>query len=224
VVYLLVRREWRAAVWTGVFSLVFIALTLVDVGWQPFLAFREHFSGLLSGEAFPAFRNPSAVAINLSVPGIVFKLKLFGASSMGFGAARVVGTLYMLVALVATVLLARRDPPEGQAPLIWLTVLLLATLRSPFLPWSYGTFPALWLLTLMVASHVPKRWALAPLVLCLLALGLMLPVDSGLDPRVKALISGVPQMLMIALAIIGVRIQSANVDRHEARQMPEFAT
>ena len=58
VVYLLVRRDWRALVWTAGFAVVFVALTVIDIGWQPFTAFSEHFSGLLSGEAFPAFRNP----------------------------------------------------------------------------------------------------------------------------------------------------------------------
>ena len=99
VLYLLFRRDWRGVMWTAAFAVLFVALTIVDVGWQPFAAFRDHFSGLLSGEAFPAFRNPSAVAANLSIPGIVFKLKLLGLGDMGFGAARVVGTVYMLVAI-----------------------------------------------------------------------------------------------------------------------------
>ena len=158
VLYLLFRRDWRGVMWTAAFAVAFVALTIVDVGWQPFAAFRDHFSGLLSGEAFPAFRNPSAMAANLSIPGIVFKLTLLGFGDMGFGAARVVGTVYMVVAIAATGILALRAPRDGAGPIIWLTVLLLATLRSPFLPWTYGTFPALWLLTLLVAAHVPREW------------------------------------------------------------------
>jgi alpha-1,2-mannosyltransferase len=205
VLYLLFRRDWRGVMWTAAFAVLFVALTIVDVGWQPFAAFRDHFSGLLSGEAFPAFRNPSAVAANLSIPGIVFKLKLLGLGDMGFGAARVVGTVYMIVAIAATVLLAQRTPRDGAGPIIWLTVLLLATLRSPFLPWTYGTFPALWLLTLLVAAHVPRAWTLPQFLVAALLLALAVPVDFPLDPRVKALISTIPQVLMVALAIIGVR-------------------
>ena len=207
VLYLLFRRDWRGVMWTAAFAVLFVALTIVDVGWQPFAAFRDHFSGLLSGEAFPAFRNPSAVAANLSIPGIVFKLKLLGLGDMSFGAARVVGTAYMVVAILATVILAQRAPRDGAGPIIWLTVLLLATLRSPFLPWTYGTFPALWLLTLMMAAHVPRAWTLPQFLVAALVLAVAVPVDFPLDPRVKALISTVPQVLMIALAIVGVRLR-----------------
>jgi hypothetical protein len=35
-------------------------------------------------------------------------------------------------------------PGPGDEPLAWLTVIMLATYRSTFLP-QYGVFPALWL-------------------------------------------------------------------------------
>jgi hypothetical protein len=104
-------------------------------------------------------------------------------------------------------ILAQRAPRDGAGPIIWLTVLLLATLRSPFLPWTYGTFPALWLLTLLVAAHAPRPWTLPQFLVAALLLALAVPVDFPLDPRVKALISTVPQMLMVALAIIVVRLR-----------------
>ena len=207
VLYLLFRRDWRGVIWTAAFAVLFVALSIADVGSQPFAAFRDHFSGLLSGEAFPAFRNPLAVAANLSIPGIVFKLKLLGLGNMGFGAARVVGTVYMVVAIATTAILAQRAPHDGAGPLIWLTVLLLATLRSPFLPWSYATFPALWLLTLLVAAHVPRAWTLPQCLVAALLLAVVMPVDLPVDPRVKALISTVPQMIMVAVAIIGIRLR-----------------
>ncbi len=214
-VYLLVRGEWRALRWAIGFSALFLFLTVVDTGWQPFLAFREHFSGLLSGEAFPAFRNPSAVAINHSIPGIVFKLKLFGVPGMDFGAARVVGTLYMLVAVAATVMLGRRTVRENEHPLVWLTILILATLRSPFLPQAYAPFPAIWMLTLLVAVMVPRPWAPWLFALAWLTLNIAVPMDNGLDPRISAVISTVPQLLMIALAVVGCRLR---------RQQPDLAT
>jgi alpha-1,2-mannosyltransferase len=92
--------------------------------------------------------------------------------------------------------------------LIWLTVLLLATLRSPFLPWSYATFPALWLLTLLAAADEPRRWTLLPFLATALLLAVILPVDFPLDPQVKALVATVPQLLMIALAVVGVQLHS----------------
>ena len=193
VLYLLVRREWRALVWTAAFALLFLVVTLIDVGWQPFVAFRQQFPSLLSGEAFPAFRNPAAVAINQSIPGLVFKLKLFGVAGMGFGAARIVGTLYMLVAVALTIVLARRTLRDGQGPLVWMAILIFATLRSPFLPQSYAPFPAIWLLTLLVATAAPERRSLALFLVGFIVLNIYVPNDSGIDPRLVALIGSVPR-------------------------------
>ena len=202
VLYLLVRRQWRALAWTGAFSLLFLVLTLVDVGWHPFVAFRQQFPRLLSGEAFPAFRNPAAVAINQSIPGLVFKLKLFGVAGMGFGAARIVGTLYTLLAVALTVVLARRTLREGEGPLVWMAILILATLRSPFLPQSYAPFPAIWLLTLLAA---PERRSLALFLVGFFVLNIYVPNDSGINPRLTALVATIPQALIVALVVVVLR-------------------
>ena len=64
IVYLIVRRQWRALGWTIAFGLAFVLLSIVDMGWAPYVAFLSHLPGLVGGEAFPAFRNPGAIAIN----------------------------------------------------------------------------------------------------------------------------------------------------------------
>lgn len=156
IVYLLVRRQWRALAWTAVFGAAFCVATLLDLGWASYAAFLQHLPGLLGGEAFPAFRNPAAMAINLSVPGLVFKLKLFGVAGMGFGAEKIVGWIYTLVALAVTVHAGRRILSEGEKPMVWMAILILATLRSPFLPQAYAAFPPLWLLTLLAATYAPN--------------------------------------------------------------------
>ena len=201
VVYLLVRKEWRALAWTGAVAALVLAVTVIDVGWQPFEAFRQQFSRLLSGEAFPAFRNPAAVAINHSIPGLVFKLKLFGIPGMGFDTARIVGTVYMVLAVALTVVLARRTPREGQSPFVWLVILILATMRSPFLPQSYAPFPAIWLLTLLFAAAPPEHRRLSYFLAGFLALGIFVPTDSGVDPRLVAIVSAIPHALTVALAV-----------------------
>ena len=91
IVYLLVRRQWLAAAWTSAFMGAFSVLTLLTFGWGPYAAFLDHLPGLVGGEAFPALRNPAAVANNISIPGLVFKLKLFGVPGMSFGVAKLVG-------------------------------------------------------------------------------------------------------------------------------------
>ena len=46
--------------------------------------------------------------------------------------------------------LALRPVAAGREPLAWITILILATMRSPFLP-MYAPFPSLWLATLLAA-------------------------------------------------------------------------
>jgi uncharacterized membrane protein len=150
VLYLLLRRDWRAVGWTTAFAIVFVVVSIADVGLGPYVAFATHMPKLLSGEAFPAFRNPAAIAINESVPGLVFKLQLFGVPHMGFAASKAVGWVYTVVAVALTVRLARRPVAAGREPLTWIAILILATMRSPFLP-TYAPFPSMWLATLLAA-------------------------------------------------------------------------
>jgi alpha-1,2-mannosyltransferase len=198
---LIARRQWSAVLWTALAATVLIALTLLDVGWAQFEAFARHLPGLLSGEAFPAFRNPAPMAINSSVPGLVFKLKLFGVPGMGFPAAKWVGWIWTLVAAGAAVALGRRALKEEEKALGWLALLILATLRSPFLPQAYAAFPPLWLLTVLAATFAPTLKTLAWVVCTWLALNIYIPLDVGLEPRVRALINGVPQAVTLALAV-----------------------
>ena len=123
-------------------------MTVADVGWTPFAAFLDHLPKILSGEAFPGLSRPEALSINQSIPGLVFKLGLFGLPNADFATARVVGWIYTGVLVAATVWLARRPSDRGLDPLIRIAILILATLRSPFLP-GYGAFPSLWLAALI---------------------------------------------------------------------------
>ena len=198
-VYLLVRRQWRALAWTSAWSAAFLLVTLIDLGWSPFATFVDHLPGLLGGEAFPAFRQPRAIAINYSLPGLAFKLGLFGVPGMGFAVAKIIGWIYTLILLLVTVLAALREPRDGREPLLWLAIVLLATLRSPFLPQAYAAFPPLWLLVLLPAV-VPGGRTLLCALLAWLALNAFIPVDAALDPRLVAVISTLPQAVTIAVA------------------------
>ena len=82
VLYLLLRGDWKPVAWTAVFGIAIVGIAAADFGIGPYAAFLAHMPKLLSGEAFPAFRNPAAIAINESIPGLVFKLQLFGGPAL----------------------------------------------------------------------------------------------------------------------------------------------
>jgi hypothetical protein len=205
IVYLVAQRRWRAVAWTAALGVALLALSLLDIGWAPYAAFFDHLPGLLGGEAFPAFRNPAARAINFSIPGLVFKLGLFGVPGMNFGASKMVGWAYTLVALAATVFAARRTLRDREKPLVWLAILILATLRSPFLPATYAAIPPLWLLTILAAHQAPTPRTLSVLLLVWAGLNVYWPTDLAFDPRLLAVANLVPQALTVVLAVLALR-------------------
>ena len=208
IVYLLVRRQWRALAWTMGLIIALTAISLLDTGWRPYHAFLAHLPRLLSGEAFAAFRNPGAVAHNYSVPGMVFKLQLFGLAGRPFGAMRIVGWIYTLILLAITIVVSRRTLTREQQPIVWLTILILASLRSPFLP-AYAVPPVIWLLTLLAATVAPTARTLCGVVAAWVILNITSPIQ-GPDPRLSAAIILLPQTVIVLLIVLALRNQKAS--------------
>jgi alpha-1,2-mannosyltransferase len=201
-VYLLVQRKWRALAWTVGLCIALIAISLVDTGWAPYKAFLDHLPRLLGGEAFPAFRRPWPIAQNFSVPGMALKLRLFGVTGASFGAMKIVGWIYTLILLAVTVFVARRTLTREQEPLAWLTILILASLRSPFLP-LYAVIPVLWFLTLLAATVTPTLKTLFGVLLAWVILNIVVP--ASVDPRLVAAIILLPQIVILILIVLALR-------------------
>lgn len=206
IVYLLLRRQWRALAWTIGVMAALTAISLLDTGWAPYKAFLGHLPRLLSGEAFPAFRNPGAVSKNYSVPGMAFKLQLFGIAGASFGAMKIIGTIYTLIVLAVTVVLARRTLNREQEPLVWLAILIVASLRSPFLP-GYAVIPVLWLLTLLAATVAPTVRILCGVLVAWAVLNITMP-QQGWDPRLISVILLLPQTVIAILIVLALRKKS----------------
>jgi hypothetical protein len=184
----------------------------VDTGWAPYKAFLDHLPRLLGGEAFPAFRRPWGIAQNFSVPGMALKLRLFGVTGASFGAMKIVGWIYTLILLTATVFVAKRTRTREQEPLAWLTILILASLRSPFLP-LYAVIPVLWFLTLLAATVRPTLKTLFGVLLAWVILNTVVP--ASVDPRVVAAIILLPQMVIMILIVLALRRR-----RYSSGQVP----
>jgi hypothetical protein len=222
VLYLILRRDWRSVAWIAVFSIAFVIISIADFGIGPYFSFATHMPKLLSGEAFPAFRNPVAIAINESIPGLVFKLDLFGVPQMGFAASKVVGWIYTVIAVVLTARLALQPVAAGREPLVWIAILILATMRSPFLP-TYAPFPSMWLATLLTAltwgrSRICITAAVAWVVLAF-TFG-----TGGAPPAVNAIWTFAHTLAAFVLVALVLRVTPAPREQHAVASPPALAS
>jgi hypothetical protein len=215
VIFLLAQRRWRALAFTAGAGIVFLAVSLVDTGWAPYASFLRRLPQILGGEAFPAFRNPAAVAVNFSIPGLVFKLKQFGVPGMTFAVSKLVGWAYTLVVVAFTVLAARRTLDKDRLPAVWMAILILATMRAPFLPVAYAAIPPLWLLTLMAATVAPSGRVVTMVGVLWAVLNIYWPTDWTVDPRLVGGVVLVPAAASLGLAMMALR--SARGDRRVSR-------
>jgi hypothetical protein len=85
---------------------------------------------------------------------------------------------------------------------VWLALIVVGQLTSPFLPWVYGNIAVLWLLLLLAPSG-PRPWkAWALLVPACAALSVTVPLPVG--PRESAfdlIYTLLAQALTLALAL-----------------------
>jgi alpha-1,2-mannosyltransferase len=98
-----------------------------------------------------------------------------------------------------------RSSRGREQALAWMAILILATLRSPFLPLGYGAFPALWLLTLLGAIYAPTVRTIAWILLPWIALAIALPIDWPMDPRLLASVSLLPMAVTVLVAARALR-------------------
>ena len=157
-IYLLSRRKWREAAWTAVFAILLTIVALVVVGATPFQAFLEYeLPRLSNGEAFSRpFSTAFAVARNMSPFGIPLKLGWLGIPGMTLEVGRVVSMIYLVGIVGLAIWSGRRQParPDGrsggprsntEAVSVWLSLLSLGTLASPFAPANYVLASLVWL-------------------------------------------------------------------------------
>ena len=212
VLYLLLRRDWRAVAWIALFS---IAIRRhLDRGLRHRSVFRVRHAHAEAPErrGVPALRNPVAIAVNESIPGLVFKLHLFGVPQMGFAASRVVGWVYTVIAVVLTPRLALQPVAAGREPLAWIAILILATMRSPFLP-TYAPFPSMWAATLLTAL----TWGRSGICITAAAAWVVLAFTfgtGGAPPAVNAIWTFTHTIAAFVLVALVFRVTPASREHH----------
>jgi hypothetical protein len=147
-------------------------------GPAPFEAFVVYeLPRLDSGAALEFFtKNNFDMATNMAPFGAPFKLEVLGvAIGDPWAIAAKIGLVFTAFVFVLSALGGYRfpTPPLGDRRLqagLWLAVLTLGAMRSPFAP-AYIAFSALWLLSLWTAEVERKRQAVALVVVFVLMLG-----------------------------------------------------
>lgn len=171
-VVLLAQRRWRAVVWTAGLGVFLLALSALTLGPNPIRFFLTYtLPRLTSGEALAFLDDtPFNIATNMAPFGLPFKLRLMGLEVRDpWAVARHVGRAYTVVLVVLAVLAARRRSSDRRdQALVWMSLLVLAALQSPFAP-GYTLIGLLWAITLLA---VEVRTARGGVALVLLWLGL----------------------------------------------------
>lgn len=171
IVYLLFARRWRSVAWTAGFAVAILIASVVVLGRAPFDAlFSYQLPRLASGAAFESiFVHPDAIACNQSVYGLVQKLSLLGVPGMSTGTAVGVTWVYTIALVVLAAVGARGSSERLPRALVWLALLQLASLRSPFTPDTYALFGVLWILVLLASFEWRPRRVMMLAILIVLA-------------------------------------------------------
>jgi hypothetical protein len=195
VVFLLVRRQFREVLWTAAFALGLLAIAAAVFGAAPFAAFVSYqLPRLGSGEALSFLARGDSVSINMAPFGIPFKLAALGMfTGDPWKAARIVNLAFTGVVLALTVVAARREGSPRLRAMLWLTVLTLGTLRSPFAP-GYVIIPAIWAFSLWAAEARTRRRVLGTAAVWALASNTPL-----LDPRGITMFTLAQQCLLVGV-------------------------
>jgi hypothetical protein len=197
-VHLAVRRQWRAVAATLAAIATLIGLSALVLGTSTLAAYlSEHVPRMASGEAF-AFSEHSPD--NYAPYGLAFKLAALGIDGADRHLASLLAWGWGVIALILAVLGSRGPSEPRRDAVVWLGILCLATLRSPFAP-TYTAVGTLWLLSIAVGAATPRRWLTTLVAIAWVLLQGFPPVFSAGGNALASLPS---QAATIAIAVLAV--------------------
>lgn len=185
VVHLLMQRRWKSVFYWAIAVAVYTFGAFLLFGPEPYWDYITYgLPRIQSGEAFASMRwYPPTIAENMSIFGIPHKLYALGllpseplllSPVLAWSFTAVIGVI-----VIATEL-RRREGAQGNdndrliRVQLWLALLTLVQLRSPFLPWHYGVISTLWLLLFLAASM--RGWKLGVIGVAWVCLSINMPI------------------------------------------------
>lgn len=186
VVYFLLQKRWKPASYSAIAVTAYSLIALLIFGLDPFRAFIVYeIPRISNGEAFPIMSQvPLAIMSNMSVFGIphkLYALELISAKPalispmISWTLTGLIGVLVVVIGLRNHIACTHDYSNRLANAQMWLALLTLVQLRSPFLPWPYGTISTLWLLILLSASV--RGWKLGAILFAFLYLSINIPPD-----------------------------------------------
>jgi Glycosyltransferase family 87 len=184
---LVARRRWRALALTATSALVLVMLAVLLFGRKPFDDFvSDQIPAIASGAAFSFNDRPEWIPTNYGVYGLVAKMRLLGIAGMTHEAGAIVASAYgvalVVLVIVLLVRIVRRERDGRsvlESPLVWLSLLNLAALRSPYVGDGYAQVGTLWLLALTASQ---RRWTRLQLLAIAVAFALWAVTLEGFAP------------------------------------------
>jgi hypothetical protein len=196
-VHLAIRRRWADLVATCAAIAVLFALSAAVLGPATLHAYvTKQLPAMASGAAFSYTENNPD---NYAPYGLAWKLAAFGVDA-GRPLAATLAWIWGFFALIWTALASRGSRDRAHDAVLWLGILCLATLRSPFAP-QYTGIGTLWLLA-MARGIAPRRIGISALVVtAFILLQGFPPIGSA---AMAAGLSLPSQLVTIAVAVLAV--------------------
>lgn len=198
IVYLLFRRRYRDIGWTAAAGAVLTVVAALIYGLDPYYDFvNDMLPRIASGQAFAWLEIPQlwwVRAINGSIPGIGQKIATVFGTVPPAAVTKGLSVVYSLALPVLAFLAARRATAGGghvREAQLWVALISLGALRSPFVPDTYALIGPLWLWVLLVAEKrgqdLPKLVALFVPLAIVMPVGLVLPLE---EPSMAFILGG----------------------------------
>lgn len=208
--YLLARRRWGAVLSIAAWAAIWLLLAIAWFGMKPQWDFVFYQAPRIqSGEAFFWVDEPDMAAVSHSIYGLVVRLRELGVPGATRQVGNVVASAYGAGVLAIAVYLGwRRRQVTGanaatraEEAALWLALLNLGSLRSPFVPDAYAYFGSLWL-ALLVWSSLRRPTVMATALFVGLLIGFTRSFDGVLPVGSSTPLSMIVVTLVIQVAAL----------------------
>jgi len=218
---LIFQRRFRELAYISGFSVLFCLLVFAVFDAKPWQVYFNYILPKISdGSAFVMIDESIVnLASNFSPIGIPFKLEPFGITA-GWEEAKIISLLYTAFLLVLSIFVAKRMTPGDrvQNVCLWLSLIVLGTLRSPLAPMHILIG---FLLLMVVLSHLIKsKWHIALFSFIWLVMTILAPPENAMTAMTLSLVR---QLILFTVLLWVVVRFSAKKRTEEIQVSPQIA-